>query len=149
MSDNSAPVPEQQVGEKKKRASRSVTLKLNLNFFYVAIAIVVLVVVFFLGRASSDTDSKSTAKDSPLSASSRSQNRWTSVGNVEEVSDAKIKVKDSRDQVKEASITKDTKIVDRKGTNLKASDIKKAQRVIISGEKDGEKLIATRIRIQQ
>lgn len=95
---------------------------------------------------------KSLADLSKSSPSAALQNRWTSVGTVQEVSDSKIKVKDSRNETKEASITKDTIIVDRKGTKLTAKDIKKDQRVIVSGtkdEKDKNKLTATRIRIQQ
>ncbi|RTK95082.1 hypothetical protein EKI60_01350 [Candidatus Saccharibacteria bacterium] len=134
---------------KKSKRSKNVTFVFNRKAFYVASAIVVLVVVFFLGSAyGSKKDGKaSNAGSSPRSSSS--SNRWTSVGTVQEISDAKVKVKDSRGQEKEAEINKETKIVDRKGTALKPADIKKDSRVIVSGEKDGDKLTATRIRLQQ
>lgn len=136
--------------KKKKSSNMSVTIRFNRTFFMVALAVIVLVVVFFLGSSYGANQEKGKSGSSSRTNSSLiNQNRWTAVGTVQEVSDSQIKVKDSRDQIKEASITKETKIVDRKGTDLSAKDIKKDQRVIISGEKDGDKLTATRIRIQQ
>ena len=137
---------------KKTRKSKNVTLIMNRRMFTILVVVLVLVVVFFLGSAYGSRKSDSKGNSSGASSNSdrpSTSNRWTSVGTVQEISDSKIKVKDSRDQEKEAAINKETKIVDRKGTVLKTSDIKKDQRVIVSGEKDGDKLVATRIRLQQ
>lgn len=138
--------------ELPKKTERSKTITLNRNLFFVCLAVLVLILVFFLGSAyggnkQQDNTNRRESSDSARSASSSS--RWTSVGTVLEISDSKIKVVDSRKQEKTAEITKDTKIVNRKGETVKTSDIKKDQRVIISGEKDGDKLNATRIRLQQ
>ena len=152
MKDDIVSAP--QDAPQKPKKSKHITFVFNRNAFYIASAVIVLVVVFFLGSAyGSRNESKTTKLTDPKTAASRAtQNRWTSIGTVQEVSDTKIKVKDSRDEVKEATINKETKIVDRKGTTLKPSDIKKDSRVIISGtkdEKDEKKLTATRIRLQQ
>lgn len=140
---------------KSKKKNRTVTFRINRNVLFVGIAVIFVIGVYFLGvhqgqkKAKPSTQSPASLDRANAAATS---NRWTSVGTVQEVSDSSIKVKDSRDEVKQAAITKDTKIVNRKGEQLKASDIKKDQRVIISGtkdEKDKNKLTATRIRLQQ
>ncbi len=114
--------------------------------------VLVLAVTFLLGNSYGMHRQKNSTKNKLSSANGSallSANRWTSVGKITEVSDSKIKIKDSRDQEKEAEINKDTKIVNRKGDTVTAGDLKKDQSVIISGEKDGDKLKATRIRLQQ
>lgn len=134
---------------KKAKKSKNVTFVFNRKAFYAVSAAVVLVVVFFLGSAYGSKKEDKASNASTSARSSSASNRWTSVGTVQEISDSKVKVKDSRNQEKEAEINKEAKIVDRKGATLKAADIKKDSRVIVSGEKDSNKLIATRIRLQQ
>ena len=76
--------------------------------------------------------------------------RWSAIGTVQEVSDKVIKVKNSKGDVQEAQITKDTIITDKtaKKTDIKA--VAKDQKVIISGTKDDKgKLTALRIRIEK
>lgn len=141
---------------KKSKKNRTLTLKINRDVLIILIAIVLAVVTYFIGyHNGQESDKKGRAgslSDMSRQNSESLSNRWTSVGTVTEISDSKIKVKDSRGDTKEAAITKDTIIVDRKGTKLATKDIKKDQRVIVSGTKDTKdknKLTTTRIRIQQ
>ena len=139
---------------KKSKRKRIVTLRINRDLLMVIIAAVLILVAYLVGVQNGEDKSKKSAKaglsDISRQSSEALSNRWTSVGTVQEVSDATIKVKDSRGETKDAKITKDTNIVDRKGTKLAAKDIKKNQRVIVSGTKDDKNnLTATRIRIQQ
>lgn len=116
---------------------------MNRNLFLIGSAVLVLVVVFLLGSAYGSNKQKHKVSSSLQNTrSSQLANRWTALGTIVEVSDSQIKVKDSRNQEKTAAITKDTKIVNRQGDTLKPSDLKKDQRVITSGEKDGDKLTA-------
>lgn len=145
---------EAQTPAKKTKKNRTVTLKVNRDVLVIVIALVLIIAAYFVGFQKGETKGKND-RSSSLSSSSRQNgesvsNRWTSVGTVQEISDSSIKVVDSRKETKQAKITKDTTIVDRKGTKLTAKDIKKDQRVIISGTKDDKNnLTATRIRIQQ
>lgn len=153
MEDVSVPVKNE--SSKKPKKNRTVTLKINRDILVIIIAAVLVIAAYFVGvhngREQAKKDRTSSLSNlergnNPASAS----NRWTSVGTVQEASDNSIKVVDSRKETKQAKITKDTTIVDRKGTKLAAKDIKKDQRVIISGTKDDKgNLTATRIRIQQ
>lgn len=152
MSDHKEHSEESHHSRKKTKA---VTIKLNRKTFTVAAGVVVLVGVFILGTVyGMNRQEKADNKKNPFSSRTTpatNSNRWTSVGTITEVSDSKIKVKDSRDQEKEATITKDTQIVNRKGDKLAAKDLKKDQKVIVSGEKDAKddkKLTVTRIRLQ-
>ncbi len=148
--------PQQHEHSRKKRTALP---KLSKPVIYALVSVIVLLVTFIAGvnygenrQANHKTSESSDGRGRSNSLSSAAQSRWTSVGTVQEVSEKQIKVKDSRNETKEAAITKDTVIVDRKGTKLSAKEIKKDQRVIISGtkdEKDKNKLTATRIRIQQ
>ena len=135
---------------KPKKPEKTLTIKVNRKLFIAIVAIVVLVGVFFLGSAYGSHKQKKQSTNS-LSNVSRSafSNRWTAVGTIIEASESEVKIKDSRDQIKTASINKDTKIVDRKGTEVPAEDLKKDQRIIASGEKDGDNLTVTRVRLQQ
>lgn len=139
------------------KKNKTMTLKVNRKLFLVLLAVAVLLVTFFIGKSygvsqQKEADKKNNPLTSRTNGNSSVSNRWTSVGTVIEVSDKSIKIKDSRDQEKTASITKETKIVNRKGESLSAKDLKKDQKVIVSGtkdEKDEKKLTATRIRLQQ
>lgn len=138
----------------KSKNKRMVTLRISREVLIIIIAAVLILAAYFVGvKNGKDSINKSRRENSSDLAkrdSSASSNRWTAVGNVQEISDTNIKVKDSRDEVKDAKITKDTTIVDRKGTKLAAKDLKKDQRVIVSGTKDDKgALTATRIRLQQ
>lgn len=145
---------EAQAPAKKTKKNKTVTLKVNRDVLAVIIAVVLIGAAYFIGFHNGQEDAKKNPSSSAASLSRQNgesvSNRWTSVGTVQEVSDNSIKVVDSRKETKQAKITKDTTIVDRKGTKLTAKDIKKDQRVIISGTKDDKNnLTATRIRIQQ
>lgn len=135
----------------QKKKGRAITIRLSLRVAIVCGIILLLLASFVSGTIYGEHRQKQAKYTNPRShnASNVSSNRWASVGTILEVSDSEIKVKDSRNQEKVAKITKDTKIVDRKGTNLTTKELKKDQRVIVSGEKDGNKLTATRIRLQQ
>ncbi len=138
----------------KTKKNRIITLRINRDILMVAVAVLLIVAAYFVGVNKGENKSKNTRKDGLASLTSRtaesSSNRWTSVGSVQEVSETAVKVKDSRGKVKDAKITKDTAIVDRTGTKLTTKDIKKDQRVIVSGTKDAKDVLtATRIRIQQ
>lgn len=142
------------VKDKSKKKNRTVTLRVNRDVLMVLVAVVLIASAYFIGVNKGENKTSKTAKNGLSSTAEKnaatSSNRWTSVGSVEEVSESNIKVKDSRNEVKDAKITKDTSIVDRKGTKLTAKDIKKDQRVIVSGTKDDKNVLtATRIRIQQ
>ena len=140
----------------KRRRVRlpKISKKAGKRLLIVAVIGLVLGGVYYAGvkkgesrsKAASSKLTSSTAKKANDTAS----NRWTSVGTVLEASADSIKVKDSRGETKQAKITKDTVVVDKKGTKLSAKDIKKDQRVIVSGTKDTKNnLTATRIRLQQ
>lgn len=138
----------------KTKKKRIITLRVNRDLLTIGIAIVLIVVAYMVGVQNGEDKAKKNGKagssDITRQSSASMSNRWTSVGMVQEVSDRAIKVKDSRNEVKDAKITKDTSIVDRKGAKLTTKDIKKDQRVIVSGTKDDKNtLTATRIRIQQ
>lgn len=137
----------------KPKKSRTVTMKVNRDVLTIGIALLLVVAAYFVGYHNGQNHPSNknslTTSDSVRQNASAASNRWTSVGIVTEVTESSIKVKDSRGQIKDAKITKDTTIVDRKGTKLTTKEIKKDTRVIISGTKDGNTLSATRIRIQQ
>lgn len=142
--------------ETPKKKNKTLTIKVNRTSAIILGVVVLVVAALFIGKAwGADRQKKADAKSNPFSsrtANTPISNRWTSVGTITTVSDSSITVKDSRGQEKVAAITKDTKIVNRKNEDLKPSDLKKDQRIIISGtkdEKDKNKLSATRIRLQQ
>ncbi len=157
--EKKAEQPEESPKAEKAHRRRRIVLpkvskKAGKRLLIVAIIGLVLGGVYYAGIKKGESRSK--AANSKLSSSTTKKandtasNRWTSVGTVLEVSADSIKVKDSRGETKQAKITKDTVVVDKKGTKLSAKDIKKDQRVIVSGTKDAKNNLTTsRIRIQQ
>lgn len=140
-----------QPAEKPKKLHRARRVAKNKKFRRGVVIILAAVGIFLLGTWYGINHQKKAQKSAleNRSSSAATSNRWTAVGTVTEVSSDKIKVKDSRGQDKEASITKETKIVNRKGEQKSVNDLKKDQKVIVSGEKDGNNLTVTRIRIQE
>ncbi len=123
---------------------------------YVIIAILLIIGAYFLGShqgAQKQKKADEKAHPSAVNASGSnpaSQNRWTSVGTVQDISATSITVKDSRGETKQAKIESNTAVVDSKAAKTNVQAIKKDQKVIISGTKDDKgNLTATRIRIQQ
>lgn len=134
---------------KSKKLHRVRKVATNRKFLMILAAVVVLAGTFYAGSVYGASQEKKDSKSASSADATTRSSRWTTVGTVVEVTDKKIKVKDSRDQEKEATVSDDTQITDRKGNKLTIGDIKKDQRVIVSGEKDGNNLKATRIRLQQ
>jgi len=125
--------------------------RISKNILFITLAIVLLAVSFLIGmkygvNKEKNVSNKATTNNS--AAKPLVSNRWNAIGIISEINESNIKVIDPRKKEYNAQITKDTMIVDRKGTKLTTKDLKKDQKVIISGDKNGDKFRATRIRIQ-
>lgn len=148
MEENS----KKQINISKKRRIKLPKLSKIPKTVRIIILVIFLVIFSFIAGCkygSSKEKSKiEKTKSTTKTSNSAVSNRWTAVGLITEISDTQIKVVDSRKKEYVAEINKDTSILDRKGTKLSKSDLKKDLKVIITGEKDKDKLKATRIRIQ-
>lgn len=142
-------VEDKKVSSKKPKKSRNIHLKVNRKTATIIGSVAIVVVVFLLGAMYGTHQQKEADKRSGSGRlAAAAQDRWTAVGTITEVSESKIKVKDVRGEEKEADVTSDTTIVDSKSQKIAAKDLKKDQKVIVTGTKDGKKLKATRIRVQ-
>lgn len=144
--------PKKQINVNKKRRFKLPKLsKIPKSVKIILLVILLIIISFIAGCKYGSSREKSkieNTKSTSKTSNSATSNRWTAVGLITEVSDTQIKVVDSRKKEYVAEINKDTAILDRKGTKLSKSDLKNDLKVIISGEKDNDKLKAIRIRIQ-
>lgn len=151
MEDVRAPQKKDEAASKSKK-NRTLTLRVNRDVFMIGVAVVLILVAYFYGvhngRDQINKDQKAGMSDLNRTAVATSA-RWTSVGTVQEVSNSSIKIVDTRKETKQVKIAKDTVVVGRTGEKISAKEIKKGQRVIVSGTTDDKNnLTATRIRIQ-
>lgn len=135
--------------QKPKKAKRMITIKMSARTLSILLVVLAIIISFFIGKNYGEKHASPSSKlsNAARNATGANSNRWTAVGNITEVSETHIKVKDSRGETKEGDIAKDVSITDRTGKKLTPKDLKKDMRVIVSGTKDGNKQTVTRIRV--
>lgn len=151
-------VEEKKVSQAKKRKIR-ISKKNIVRFIGVVIVVALFAGVYYAGdqhgaKRQKAYDDKHRSPASVLSrgnpGASPVNNRWSAIGTIQEFNDKSIKVKNSRGEIQEAVINKDTSITDKTAKKVDTKSLKKDARVIVSGTKDDKgKLTATRIRLQQ
>lgn len=138
----------------KSSKKRGLTVKLGEKSFVLLGIIIAVALVFGIGyKAGVSHQKKEVAAQ--RSKNLRSQSfldtlpRWTSIGTITNITENKLVLKDIRGDTKEAKLTKESRITDRMGKTLTRNDLKKDQKIIVSGERDKKgNLTVTRIRVQ-
>ena len=145
--------PKKNSKKKIRRPKLAISKKRIGQILIVVLVLASYAAVYYVGdRRGADRQKK--ADESKRSSFSRNGantpgNRWTAIGTITDVSDKKIKIKNTKGEITEADIVSDTAITDKSGKKVDAKTLKKDQKVVASGVKEDKGNKAQRIRLQQ
>lgn len=140
--------------EKKTRSNKKLTFTITMGLVTkIILGLIVVAILLGVYKLGVNNGKDQKANQSPASrlqsAANSASKRWSQIGTVTEVTDSKIKIKDSKGE-EEALVNGETVVTGSDGKKADIKAVKKDQRVVATGTKDDKGVqTATRIRIQK